>query len=126
MADIITAGEATIEPTLILGYTAQRTSGNLVHEILGKAGPDVTLRPARLRSGTLTLGFESATSEADSKTAADLLATYDGVFSLISAERASVDMSWVVAEGGRISRDLDDLTRDAWVITVDFQEVEAA
>lgn len=123
MADIITAGEATIEPTLIIGYTAARTSANLVHDILGKPSPDVTLRPAQLRTGTLTLGFDSPTSETDSKTAADLLATYEGVFSLLSADRTTVDMTFVVSEGGRIARDLEDETRAAWIVTADYQEV---
>ena len=117
MATTITHGASTITPILVLGYGADRAANNIVHAIPGRSNPDVTLRPANLRTGTLELGF---TSELESKDAADLHAT-GGVFTLSDTDRASVGMSYVAS--GRISRALEDTTRGAWVISVDFQEV---
>lgn len=120
MSTLITHGADTITPTQVLGYDTEREAGNIVHPILGRSNPDVTLRPARLRTGTLTLGFHGRTSEADSLTAEALHAT-GGVFAVVSTDRATVEMSYVV--DGMIRRELDDESRDAWVLSVGFQEV---
>ena len=32
-------------------------------------------------------------------------------------------MSYVLADGGELARELDDETRDAWIVRVGFQEV---
>lgn len=117
MGTLITSGANTIAPTLVLGYEADREANNIIHAIPGRANPDVTLRPANLRTGTLELGFAS---ESASKTAADLHATL-GVFTLTDTDRSTVAMSYVV--NGRIGRALEDQSRDAWIISVDFQEV---
>lgn len=120
MATIITHEADTITPTQVLGYSAEREAGNVVHPILGRSNPDVTLRPASLRTGTLSLGFQGDTSEEDSAECAEIHAV-GGVFSIFSTERATVEMSYV--SNGRITRELDDESRDAWVVTVDFQEI---
>lgn len=120
MSTIITHGADTINPTLVLGYSDASDGGNIVHHILGRANPDVTLRPGNVRTGTLTLGFQSATSEADSAAARALLNS-GGVFSILSPERGTVEMSFV--RYGRVTRELDDQSRDAWIVTVEFQEV---
>jgi hypothetical protein len=122
MSTVITSGSETIEPTIIDGYSSGRESRNIVHPILGRSEPDVTLRPANLRTGTLTLGFEGPTSEIDSLEAETLHAT-GGVFAVVSTDRGTVEMSYVV--NGQISRTLEDETRDAWLVTVDYQEVTA-
>jgi hypothetical protein len=120
MATIITVGDHTMTPTQVLGYASSRQSRNIVHDILGRESPDITLRPASLRTGTLEMGF---TSEADAKDAEDRHAV-GGVFAIISTERASVEMSYVTA--GAIGRELEDSTRDAWVVRVDYQETTDA
>ncbi|TQJ31945.1 hypothetical protein [Microbacterium sp. SLBN-146] len=118
--NLITHGASTITPTEILGYTSERESRNIIHAILGRSNPDVTLRPAALRTGTLIMGFHGANSEADSASAEALHAT-GGVFTVLSPDRGTIEMSYVAA--GRITRELEDETRDAWVLRVDFQEV---
>lgn len=115
----ITIGATTITPTLIDGYESTRESRNIVHPIIGTASPDVTIRPAMLRRGTLRLLF---TTEAAAKTAEDTHANATEPATLVAPEASTVDMTYVV--DGRISRALDEATRRAWIVLVDFQEVE--
>ena len=120
MSTTITHGDDTITPTLVLGYAADREGQNRVHPIVGSERADVTFRPAKLRRGTLRLGFAGASSETDSLEAESLHAL-GGLFMLLSTDRASVEMSYVV--DGRITRELEDVTRKNWVVSVEFQEV---
>lgn len=125
MPDLIVTGSTVIRPTLILGYQSTRAAGNVVHPIINRPSPDVTLRPASLRTGTLELlfaGDDSAAVETASAEAETLHATA-AVFTLISDDRPSIAMSYVVSGNGQISRALDPSTRDAWTVTVPFQEV---
>ena len=117
MSTTITHASSTITPDLIDGFNAARQSANIVHQILGLAEPDVTIRPALLRAGTLRLIFSDETA---SKDAEDLHAT-GGIFTLASTERASIDMDYVVS--GTVRRYLSPETRNYWVLEVDFQEV---
>lgn len=118
MSTIITSGSETITPVLVTGYGSSRESANIIHTVLGSPNPDVTIRPAALRSGTLSLLFDD---EAESL-AAELLHTTGQTFAVVSTERASVEMTYVVGRG-TIDRELDDATRDAWIVRVPFQEV---
>ena len=119
MPTTITSGASTITPTAVLGYQAVRESRTIVHPVLGSANPDVSLRPATLRSGELSLGFQGSASEANSKTAADLLSTA-ATFNLVSSERTSIPMPFVVQ--GQVRRELESESRDAWLVTFSFQE----
>lgn len=120
----ITDGETTITPTVVDGYQADRDARSIVHEILGRSAADVTARPASLRTGTLRLGFVGSTAEEDSKEAEDLHAT-GALLVFSSSELPTIDMSYVVPLGGRITRELENTTRAAWMLTVTFQEVSA-
>lgn len=120
MPTTITSGGSTITPTQVLGYKADRESKTNIHPILGSSNPDATLRPALLRTGRLELGFQGATSESASKTAADLLSTAV-TFNLVSSDRTSIPMTFVVK--GSVSRELEGESRDAWMLSFDFQEV---
>lgn len=122
MSTFITTGTETINPTEILEYADESDGGNLIHRVLGRAAPDVTLRPGNLRTGTLTLGFEGPDSETDSAAARTLLNT-GTVFALASTDRATVEMAFVRL--GTVGRQLESTTRDAWIVTVQFQEVPA-
>jgi len=122
MSDLIVYEADTIAPTLILGYTARQEASNVVHPIIGRANPDVTLRPAMLRSGTLQMLFSSPTAETESDAARQVLATA-GVLSLMSSDRASIDMAFVTT--GAITRELDTQTLRHWLVSFDFQEVAA-
>lgn len=119
MADTITSGASTITPTIVTDYSSEREAQSLVHVILGSPNPDITLRPATLRKGRLELGFHGASSEADSKTALDLLAT-SVTFNLVSSDRTSIPMLFVVQ--GRVSRVLEDVSRGAWLVSFEYQE----
>ncbi|AOX46704.1 hypothetical protein [Microbacterium sp. BH-3-3-3] len=122
MATLITVGDATIAPQQVMSITSEQASGTIIHPILGRAYPDVTIRPAGLRTGTIEMGFYGPNSEAESATARALIAA-GGIFTIASEERATLSMTCVAS--GRISLTLEDVTRDAWVLAVDYQEVQA-
>lgn len=118
MATTITDGTTTITPELVLGYEVAQESRNIIHTILGRATPDVTLRFTNLRTGTLDLLFKTAT---EAETARQLHIN-PIVFSLDSTEIPDANMDYVVS--GSISTVLEDVTRELWHVSVDFQEVE--
>ncbi|GAB6856475.1 hypothetical protein [Microbacterium xylanilyticum] len=120
MATTITAGASVITPLLVEGFEAARSGGAIVHTILGRANPDVTLRPAGTRTGALELLFAD---EAKANQAWSALAVA-GVFTLASDERA-IGMTFVIPEGERIGLKLDDTTRNHWHVTVPYREVTA-
>lgn len=117
MANTITDGTTVITPELILGWQAEQPSRNVIHEIIGKASPDVTLKPAGLRTGTLELLFLTAT-EAETARAMFL----ESQSFLIESDETWLDLFRFVASGN-ISSALEDTTRNMWTITFDFQEV---
>lgn len=127
MSEYVTNGVDTFTPTLIDGYESERASATIVHQILNRSAPDVTVRPAGMRTGTLRMVFADSTSdggglgEPDSKACEDAHAA-GGVFNLISSDRSSIVMSYV--PHGRIRRALDDVTRDVWILEVEFHEVQ--
>lgn len=119
MSTTISAGATILRPILVDGYSAVRESRNIVHHIIGRQDPDITRRPASLRSGSLRLLFAD---EAESLQAEDVHA--NGItFVLTSTERASIEMTYVLAEGQTITRELDDETRELWLVIVPFQEI---
>lgn len=117
---IIAGSAGTIVPTIIMSISVGRGARNVVHDILGKTEPDVTLRSASLRSGTIEMGFAGPTSEADSQKALDIHAR-GVVLTLVNAERATASMAYIAS--GRIERELDDTTRNDWIVRIDYQEV---
>lgn len=114
----ISDGTTTITPVLTLGYESSRDSRNIFHDVIGRDYPDVTLRAASLRHGTLTYLFET---EADSL-ACEQLHRADSTFTVTDDDRDSIGMAYVVS--GSITRTLDDDTRDLWTVAVDFQEIQ--
>lgn len=120
MSSTITQGVTTIAPDLVLSYETTRASANRTHELLG-GGTAVTLRPPGLRTGTLKLFFLTDAASA----AAEALHLVPGVFTFSTPTRPTTDLRYVVADGGRITRTLDDATQLRWVLSVDFQEVSA-
>lgn len=122
MASIITSGSSTITPSAVTRYESTRDTGAVVHPIINRAAPDATLRVASLRKGRLEITFLGASAEADSDAAEEVLATA-ATFSLVSADRLSVQMSFVLPKGGRLTRTLSDTTRAAWVVAFDWVEV---
>jgi hypothetical protein len=117
MATTITTGADTITPTFIDGLSTTREPGNLMHPVLGSAVVDVTYRPAKHKSGTLTLGFAT---EAAAILAEGYHATRT-LFTIASTDRNQIVFKYVVA--GSVTLRLDDATRGVWILEVPFQEV---
>lgn len=101
------------------GYEATREARTIVHPILNRSEPDITLRPAGLRTGTLTLLIAE---QADAVSAFGILSVPQ-VFTITDPDTPAIDMSFVTPEGGTIGIALDPETQDAWILTVPFAEV---
>lgn len=121
MSTVITYTGGSITPDMVLSFQSSREAGNIVHPILGRANPDVTFRPAMLRTGTLQLGFYASTAEADSLAAEEAHAL-GVVFTLASTDRSSIEMSYVVS-GGVVRSLVVPSGQGAWTLDIDFQEV---
>jgi len=114
---VITRGDVDIIPTIVDGYESTHETRSIVHQILGRPDPDVTLRPAGLRTGTLRLVFADEFAAADAETEFGV----GGVFTFHPIERETLPMDFVPT--GRVTRTLDDQTRRVWIVAVDFHEV---
>lgn len=120
VSTIITHNTGVITPEVVNGYDAAREARTIVHTILGRPDPDITLRPAGLRSGTLTLVF--ATGAAAASAEAALL--FPQVLVLSDPDVPQVAMSFVVGPEGQAStRSLDLDTQTVWLLELPFQEV---
>jgi hypothetical protein len=117
MATTITYNSTTITPKLVLGWETSQDTSNVIHEILGKTSPDVTLRGAKMRTGTLTTLWETATAADTCRT----LHSNAGVFTLASTEVSQASMHYVVA--GVVTTTLDTESVSVWTVSIDFQEV---
>lgn len=107
---------ATTTPTLVLGYDTAYEGRNVVHDLIG-GGIAVTLVPQRLRSGTLELFY------ADRDEAWEAVELHRGTdtFTITDADVPEVGMAYVA---NTVSPALEDSTRAAWVVSVDYQEIE--
>lgn len=101
---------------LVMDYAADRASGNIVHRILGRPDPEITLKPLRMRTGTLTCFMGDITA------AHDLVEQLKeiGWQRLESTEAAHTNMYFVVS--GNIGITTSDETQ-TFVVTIAFQEV---
>jgi hypothetical protein len=142
MSYLITQGSTVIQPQVIDGYSSTSQSASKVHTIMGRTAPAITLRPGGLRRGTLRMVFGGTTSgggyaiidgilteiegftgaSEDLSLAAETAHRDGGVFTLTVTERSTVSMQYIV--DGSVTRELDDATRDVWIVSVDFQEVD--
>lgn len=109
-----------VTPLLTLGYSSSAQSLNVTHQVLG-GDLDVTVRAAGMRTGTLQFLF----SDEDDAAACELMHRQPMSFTLTDDDRATIDMTYVIAPAGNIARALDGDTRDQWTVSVDFQEVAA-
>lgn len=118
MTSTITHGSGVITPRVIEGYEANREARTVVHDILNRANPDVTLRAPGLRRGSLKCVFAT---EAEAVAAFGVLGVPQ-ILVLADDTVPSVGMSFVVAEGD-LAVMLDPETRVVWVVVVPFIEV---
>lgn len=118
MTSTITHSTGTISPTVINGYEATREARSVVHQILNRSDPDVTLRAPGLRRGALKCVFAT---EAEAVSAFGVL-SIPQVLVLNDSTAPSIGMSFVVADGD-LHVTLDPETRVVWIVTVPFVEV---
>lgn len=118
MPTTITHSAGTILPIAVEGYRAARPIRNLVHDALNRSSPDITYRPAGLRSGTFNLVFDS---EASALNAFAVLAVPQA-FTITNVDLASLNMRFVVA-GGDLDIEQDRSVAGPWRVAVPFQEV---
>lgn len=116
MAHVITSGATVLTPTVVEDYESASRVGTVVHDIIGRADPDVTLRPAATRTGRLRMTFPD---EASSR-AAEIAFRAPAVFAW-TAPLSSVSMTFVPQDD--ITRRLLDTGR--WVLEVGYREVAA-
>ncbi len=117
MATTITTGANIISPDLILSWSSEQESRNIVHTIIGRSNPDVTLKPANLRTGTLELFF---TTPEDAFECAALHA--ESATFLITSDETWIDGMLYVVDGS-IGQVLEDTTRRYWQVNISFQEL---
>ncbi len=117
MTTTITSSEHTIIPTFLMEYSAERASRNVIHNIIGKAEPDVSLELDGLRSGTLNLFFES---KVEAWAAFQDLGTLSS-WELTDTDHPEINMNFV--REGPMTMELDPETRKRWVVGMDYQEV---
>lgn len=115
----LTKGATTITPTIVDGYSTTQSARTILHDIIGRSNPDVSFAADSLRSGSLRCMF---VLEADADAARDALAQ-PGVWTLADAARSSIGMLFV--RQGDMTVELDDETRELWVLTLGYQEVLA-
>jgi hypothetical protein len=115
----ISSDFATVTPHLVLGYSARQRVRSIKHFVVGRPDPDVTLRPAATRQGTLRLLFLAA-SDADAAREAFAL---PGVWTLADSDVSEIEMSFVVDPESELQIVLDPSTRLRWTLDVTFCEV---
>ncbi|HEU5223925.1 MAG TPA: hypothetical protein VFU07_09655 [Candidatus Lumbricidophila sp.] len=112
------ATTSTSDPTQVMDYRSEMESANIVLDILG-GGTAVSHRPAKLRTGTLKFLYTSETLANTCRT----LHANPGVWALAYTGKTTIAMNYVVPPGGRITVELDSTTNNAWLVSVDYQEV---
>ena len=117
MSTTVTSGATTITPELVTGWESTNDTFNIVHDILSRSTPDITLRGSTTRSGTLTMLF---LTEASCETARALHLGAN-VLTLASTEITAANFDYVVA--GAVAASLEDETRRYWTLSVDYKEI---
>jgi hypothetical protein len=108
-----------VEPILVDGYETTRAARSVVHTVVGRTFPDVTLRAPGPRRGALRMLFAT---EAEAVRAFAILSE-PRAFTLSEPDLPGIGMRFVVADGD-LSAGLDDTTRRVWWVRVPFVEVE--
>lgn len=109
--------ETTIEPVMLLEYEAEVASNNIVHNIIGKGDPDVSLADDSTKLGTLHLFFDT---KADAWAAFNALRD-TSVWTLNDTDHPELDMDFTRRERMKIR--LDSVSRRRWIVEMDYQEI---
>ena len=117
MTTTVTIGVTNLMPLAVIGYTANRTSGNIIHPILNRPDPDVTFKAPAPRTGRIVylVGTDADAVQLEQ------LHQQIGIFYLTDTDHPVINMKYVL--NGDISSQLDTESNMAWLVSVDFQEV---
>lgn len=123
MSAQISDGTTIITPSSLAGFSSTRSSQTRQHEVPGSVWPDMVLRPAGPRTGTFVFRFTAADAQVASLEAEELHQT--GMpLTFTRPGFSTIDMTYVLAPGGRLQRELDPDTKRFWTLTVDYMEVQ--
>lgn len=112
----ISNGITTVTPILWMDYTSTREANTRSHQLVsGRAA--ITLHPAGPRRVSVVLLFAD---ETESKACEDMHAQ-PGIITITEDDRPTHSMQYVVV--GKITRELDSETQDAWIVTAEAEEV---
>lgn len=117
MSSTISNGVTSVTPTLITSYEHRRAVRTLVHDVIGSAVPDVTMRPARTRSGTLT----ALCASREDATALDAMLASSSVLTVTSSDEARLDGLRLVVADGEVTVRLEG--QRTWLVEWPYQEV---
>ena len=110
----------TVVPAIMDGFSSTAKSKNVVHDVIGRADPDVSILPGGYRTGTLKLVFAD---ESQSRICERLHLYASAPLTITDDDLSTAAMTYVVS--GSVARALDEDSRTAWVVSVDFQEVQS-
>ena len=116
MTTTIIWGTQVVHPELVTGYDSRRDSGNLLHLVIGRVDPDVTLKAAGLRQGTLEVWCPSHSSAL----AVEALHAQVGVLHLTDDDRPGVAMHYVVSGAIDVT---PEFGTPRWLVRVAYAEV---
>lgn len=117
MTVTLSTGLVSVNPELALPYEFEYSQTTIVHEVPGRPFPDVTLRPAGPRSGTLQLLFIGHSAAL----AAAALHLDGDVLTLEDTTTPAMDMSYVAVDRTRL---VQQESVHPWMLLVPFQEVD--
>lgn len=109
--------ETTIEPLMLLEYEAEVVSNNVIHTIIGKGEPDVSLADDTTRQGTLHLFFETK----EDAWAAFAALRDTSVWTLSDTDHDEIGMDFTRRDNMKIR--LDSTSRRRWILEMDYQEI---
>jgi hypothetical protein len=107
---------AVTRPLATLGHDSAREARTVVHTVMGRAEPDVTLFPSNLRTGTLAMLFDDEALSLE----AQRMHAQPYVFTMVDPDAPTTNMKYVTV--GPVVRVLDE-ERTAWTVGVGYQEV---
>jgi len=106
----------SLYPTLIEYVTQERQTQTVVHRIIGRASPEVSLGVTDLRTGTMSMIFANNNTEFMTYLATGVILTLRS-YSNYKLDRMHFAIS------GPISAELDPETRSVWRVSFEYAEV---
>lgn len=119
MTTTITDGPSSVTPILIEEYVHHRPTRSIVHDTIGRPDPDVTLRAAGTRRGTLRAVL-NVSADVD---ALDTMLRRPTILTVASTDEPRLNGLRFVVAGGEIRAELAGAT--TWVVEWPYVEVPA-